>query len=104
MKLHWHLIYENRTACGIVAFETADGVSPTGITEFDRVSGSRIDCANDPAKVTCKMCRLGLRTILPNPHIHKWEAGDRWGVIVGVSRCTDCGKLATVNDFTVKDI
>ena len=31
--------------------------------------------------------------------IHTWDSGDRWGVIVGISRCNVCGKLSSKNDF-----
>jgi hypothetical protein len=31
--------------------------------------------------------------------LHLWATGDSWGVIVGVSRCKNCDKLATTSDF-----
>ena len=26
---------------------------------------------------------------------HDWETGDKWGVILGVSRCKKCGEIAS---------
>ena len=33
-----------------------------------------------------------------NEHGHDWEAGS-WGVLIGVSRCRECGKVAMSSDF-----
>jgi hypothetical protein len=30
---------------------------------------------------------------------HAWEVSGRWGVIVGLSRCTRCGTLSRKADF-----
>jgi hypothetical protein len=31
---------------------------------------------------------------------HDWEVGtDGWGVVLGVSRCKKCGKVARADDF-----
>jgi len=30
---------------------------------------------------------------------HDWEVSERWGVIIGVSRCKRCDKLSTSDDF-----
>lgn len=35
-------------------------------------------------------------------HIHDWEAGS-WGVIIGVSKCKECGKASSVKDFERKE-
>jgi hypothetical protein len=36
-------------------------------------------------------------------HHHEWEAAnDGWGVILGVSRCKTCGKVATESDFRMR--
>jgi hypothetical protein len=32
-------------------------------------------------------------------HYHDWEAGDKWGVVIGVSKCRKCGKVSTADDF-----
>lgn len=42
-------------------------------------------------------CRDDLHWAFRKPH--DWEVGAGWGVIVGVSRCKNCGKLATETDF-----
>ena len=57
MKAHWHLGYSNMTACGILAYLDILGISHGRITEYDMVSGTKIDCANDPKYVTCGNCR-----------------------------------------------
>ena len=33
-----------------------------------------------------------------NAHSHDWEAGS-WGVILGVSRCRECGEVARKENF-----
>ena len=30
---------------------------------------------------------------------HDWDATEHWGVIIGVSRCSRCGKLSMAEDF-----
>lgn len=30
---------------------------------------------------------------------HDWETSNAWGVVIGLSRCKKCGKLATHADF-----
>ena len=35
-----------------------------------------------------------------NVHIHDWESGS-WGVLLGVSKCRVCGKVAVRSDFSV---
>jgi hypothetical protein len=30
---------------------------------------------------------------------HEWEAGDGWGVIIGLSCCKKCGKRSRLSDF-----
>ena len=32
-------------------------------------------------------------------HLHDWETAKRWGVIIGLSRCLVCGKVAKSKDF-----
>lgn len=34
-------------------------------------------------------------------NIHDWEATPGWGVIIGVSKCRKCGKVAKEKDFVV---
>ncbi len=41
-------------------------------------------------------------TLEPCVYVHDWEAGGGWGVIIGVSRCRRCGKLATEQDFPAR--
>lgn len=36
--------------------------------------------------------------------LHDWNLAKSWGVIIGVSRCKNCGKLATVDDFATLDL
>lgn len=33
---------------------------------------------------------------------HDWESSKGWGVIIGVSRCKTCGKLAQSTDFQAR--
>ena len=37
---------------------------------------------------------------MEDEHIHEWESGS-WGVLIGVSRCKRCGKVAQTSDFPV---
>ncbi len=52
MKVHWHLGYSNKTACGILAYKTA------WVGEYDTDRGQRIECAvNGSDDVTCLRCQ-----------------------------------------------
>jgi len=33
------------------------------------------------------------------PGFHDFESGDRWGVIIGVSKCKKCGAVSRSEDF-----
>lgn len=59
MKIHWHLGYSNKTACGILAYEAI------AQDEYDTVAGGRIECSGDEKKVDCKSCR---RVMLLTPN------------------------------------
>ena len=50
IKIHWHLHYTNRTACGILAYRT------DVIDEYDTAKNGRIECASDETEVTCQNC------------------------------------------------
>jgi len=32
-------------------------------------------------------------------HIHDWQTAPRWGVIIGLSKCQECQKVASRADF-----
>ena len=32
-------------------------------------------------------------------HVHDWDTAGRWGVVLGISRCRRCRKLAMGEDF-----
>jgi hypothetical protein len=34
---------------------------------------------------------------------HDWEGEDFWGVIIGISKCKNCGKIAKGTDFIYKE-
>ena len=53
MKVHWHLGYSNKTACGRLAYKTEwEG-------EFDTPLNGRIECAirGRSEDVTCERCK-----------------------------------------------
>lgn len=55
MKIHWHLVYTNKTACGTLAY-------PTEVRdEYNTATNGRIDCTDKPKAVTCLRCQKVMR-------------------------------------------
>ena len=50
-KVHWHLGYSNKTACGVLAYTT------NVQDEYDTVGGGRVECSGHEKNVTCASCR-----------------------------------------------
>ena len=53
MKIHWHLGYVNKTACGILAYKTR------WIGEYDTARNERISCTicSRSQDVSCQRCQ-----------------------------------------------
>ena len=65
MRIHWHLGYSNKTACGMLAY-------PSDVTdEFDTPTNNRIECTKEERLVTCRNCQKVMR-------LGKW--GVNWTV------------------------